>query len=90
MSGPQQATFTGKDPKAANEVEKQAQDIQRQQESNQGGAAGREGVASTNPSDYDARGGTGGGSMAGELCSLWLCHCSLTKLVQTLRSKQML
>ncbi|TIB67722.1 hypothetical protein E3P77_01436 [Wallemia ichthyophaga] len=63
MSGPQQATFGGKDPKAQNEVEKQAQDIQRQQETNKGGAAGREGVASTNPADYDSRGGAGGGSM---------------------------
>lgn len=64
--GPQSATFSGKDPKAANEVEKQAQDIHRQQESNKGGAAGREGAATTNPSDYDTRGGAGGGSMNGE------------------------
>ena len=64
--GPQQATFGGSEPRAANQVEKQAQDIQRQNETNKGGAAGREGVASTNPSDYDRRGGSGGGSLNGE------------------------
>ena len=59
-------TFGNNPQQPKTETERQKVDIERQQnESNQPGASGREGVASVNPSDYDARSGPGGGNIKG-------------------------